>query len=79
MEQPAQQIASVVRVVTKADAFVKLAQEQATLAQLLRRFKLAAQLRSLRLIDAVIQRLGIHHVDGDAVIIAPPRPSAIRP
>ncbi|HEX9045875.1 MAG TPA: hypothetical protein VF988_02515, partial [Verrucomicrobiae bacterium] len=35
VEQPAQQIASVVRVVTKADAFVKLAQEQATLAQLL--------------------------------------------
>jgi hypothetical protein len=38
IEQPAQQIASVVRVVSKSDTFVKLAQEQATLAQLLRRF-----------------------------------------
>ena len=38
VEQPAQQIASIVRVVAKADTFVKLAQEQATLAQLLRRF-----------------------------------------
>ena len=38
IEQPAQHIASVVRVVTKADTFVKLAQQQAALAQLLRRF-----------------------------------------
>ncbi|MGA9451068.1 MAG: hypothetical protein WBW41_06950 [Verrucomicrobiia bacterium] len=38
IEQPAQQIASVVRVVSKADTFVKLAQQQAALAQLLRRF-----------------------------------------
>ena len=38
IEQPAQQIASVVRVVLKADTFVKLAQQQAALAQLLRRF-----------------------------------------
>jgi hypothetical protein len=36
--QPAQQIASVVRLVSKADTFVKLAQQQATLAQMLRRF-----------------------------------------
>jgi hypothetical protein len=38
VEEPAQQIASVVRVVAKADTFVKLAQEQAALVQLLRRF-----------------------------------------
>ena len=38
VEQPAQQIASVVRVLARADAFVKLAQQQATLAQMLRRF-----------------------------------------
>ena len=38
VEQPAQQIAAVVRVVTKADTFVKLAQQQAAVAQLLRRF-----------------------------------------
>ncbi len=38
IEQPAQQIASVVRVVLKADTFVRLAQEQAALAQMLRRF-----------------------------------------
>ena len=38
VEQPAQQIASVVRVVSKADTFVKLAQEQAAVAQMLRRF-----------------------------------------
>ena len=38
VEQPAQQIASVVSVVSRADTFVKLAQQQAALAQLLRRF-----------------------------------------
>ncbi|HZI33076.1 MAG TPA: hypothetical protein VFF11_12105, partial [Candidatus Binatia bacterium] len=38
VEQPAQQIAAVVRVVAKADTFVKLAQRQAALAQMLRRF-----------------------------------------
>ena len=38
VEQPAQQIASVVGVVSKADTFVKLAQQQAALAQMLRRF-----------------------------------------
>ena len=38
VEQPAQQIASVVRVLAQADTFVKLAQQQATLAQMLRRF-----------------------------------------
>lgn len=38
VEQPAQQIASVVRLVSKADTFVKLAQQQAALAQMLRRF-----------------------------------------
>jgi hypothetical protein len=38
VEQPAQQIAAVVRVVTKSDAFVALAKRQAELAQLLRRF-----------------------------------------
>jgi hypothetical protein len=38
VEQPAQQIASVVSVVSRADTFVKLAQQQAELAQLLRRF-----------------------------------------
>jgi hypothetical protein len=36
--QPAQQIASVVQVLSKADTFVKLAQEQAVVAQMLRRF-----------------------------------------
>jgi len=36
--QPAQQIASVVQVVSRADSFVKLAQEQAVVAQMLRRF-----------------------------------------
>jgi len=38
VEQPAQQIAAVVRVVARADTFVKLAQQQAALAQMLRRF-----------------------------------------
>jgi hypothetical protein len=38
VEQPAQQIAAVVRVVSRADTFVQLAQQQAALAQLLRRF-----------------------------------------
>ena len=38
VEQPAQQITSVVSVVSRADTFVKLAQQQAALAQLLRRF-----------------------------------------
>jgi len=38
VEQPAQQIASVVAVMSRADTFVKLAQRQAELAQLLRRF-----------------------------------------
>jgi hypothetical protein len=38
IEQPAQQIVSVVRVVTQADTFVKLAQQQAEIARLLRRF-----------------------------------------
>jgi 3-methyladenine DNA glycosylase Tag len=38
VKQPAQQIASVVSVVSRADAFVRLAQQQAELAQLLRRF-----------------------------------------
>jgi hypothetical protein len=38
VEQPAQQIADVVRVLARADTFVKLAQQQATLAQMLRRF-----------------------------------------
>jgi hypothetical protein len=38
VEQPAQQIAAVARVVSQADNFVKLAQQQAALAQLLRRF-----------------------------------------
>ncbi|PWU17993.1 MAG: hypothetical protein C5B50_10115 [Verrucomicrobia bacterium] len=36
--QPAQQIASVARVLAKADTFVKLAKQQAALADLLRRF-----------------------------------------
>jgi len=36
--QPAQQIASVVQVMSRADAFVHLAQQQATLAEMLRRF-----------------------------------------
>jgi hypothetical protein len=36
--QPAQQIASVIQVLSRADAFVNLAQQQATLAQMLRRF-----------------------------------------
>jgi hypothetical protein len=36
--QPAQQIASVVQVASRADAFVRLAQQQAALAQMLRRF-----------------------------------------
>jgi len=35
---PAQQIASVARVVSRADAFVRLAQQQAALAEMLRRF-----------------------------------------
>jgi hypothetical protein len=38
VEQPAQQIVSVVRVLARADTFVKLAQEQAVLAGMLRRF-----------------------------------------
>lgn len=38
VDQPAQQIASVVRVLAKADTFAKLAQEQAALAQMLRRY-----------------------------------------
>ncbi|HHY84971.1 MAG TPA: hypothetical protein GYA07_05485 [Verrucomicrobia bacterium] len=38
IHQPAQQIASVVQVLARADAFVKLARQQAVLAQLLRRF-----------------------------------------
>jgi hypothetical protein len=38
VEQPAQQIASVVRLVSQADTFVKLAQEQAVLAQMLGRY-----------------------------------------
>jgi hypothetical protein len=38
VEKPAQQIASVVSVVSRADTFVKLAQQQAALAQMLRRF-----------------------------------------
>ncbi len=38
VEQPAQQIAAVVRVLARADTFVKLAQQQAVLAQLLQRF-----------------------------------------
>jgi hypothetical protein len=38
VEQPAQQIASVVRLLSRADTFVKLAQQQAVLAQMLRRF-----------------------------------------
>jgi hypothetical protein len=38
VEQPAQQIAEVVRVLARADTFVQLAQQQATLAQMLRRF-----------------------------------------
>ncbi len=38
VEQPAQQIAAVVSVVSKADTFVRLAQQQAALAQMLRRF-----------------------------------------
>jgi len=38
VEQPAQEIASVVRVLAKADAFTKLAQQQATVAQMLRRY-----------------------------------------
>jgi len=36
--QPAQQIASVVQVMSRADAFVRLAQQQAAIAQMLRRF-----------------------------------------
>ncbi len=36
--QPAQQIAAVAHLLARADAFVKLAQQQATLAQMLRRF-----------------------------------------
>ncbi len=36
--QPAQQIASVAQVLARADAFVRLAQQQATLARMLRRF-----------------------------------------
>jgi hypothetical protein len=38
MGQPAQQIAAVVQVVSRADTFVRLAQQQAALAQMLRRF-----------------------------------------
>ena len=38
VEQPAQQIASVVHLVSQADTFVKLAQAQAALAQMLARF-----------------------------------------
>jgi len=38
VNQPAQQIASVVQVLARADTFVKLAQEQAVVAQMLRRF-----------------------------------------
>lgn len=38
VEQPAQEIASVVRVLAKADAFAKLAQQQATVAEMLRRY-----------------------------------------
>jgi len=38
VEQPAHEIASVVRVLAKADAFTKLAQQQATVAQMLRRY-----------------------------------------
>jgi acetyl esterase/lipase len=38
VEQPAQQIAAVVRVLARADTFVKLAQQQAVLAQMLQRF-----------------------------------------
>ena len=38
VEQPAQQITTVVHLVSRADTFVKLAGEQATLAQMLRRF-----------------------------------------
>jgi hypothetical protein len=38
VDQPAQQIAQVARVVARADTFVKLAQEQATLARMLQRF-----------------------------------------
>jgi hypothetical protein len=38
VEQPAREIASVARVVARADTFVKLAQQQAALAQMLRRY-----------------------------------------
>lgn len=38
VEQPAQQIVSVVRVLARADTFVKLAQQQSVLAGMLRRF-----------------------------------------
>ena len=38
VEQPAQQIASTVRLLARADTFVKLAQQQAALAGMLRRF-----------------------------------------
>jgi hypothetical protein len=38
VSQTAQQIASVIHVLSRADAFVNLAQQQATLAQMLRRF-----------------------------------------
>ncbi len=38
VEQPAQQIAGVARLLAKADSFVKLAQEEAALAQMCRRF-----------------------------------------
>jgi hypothetical protein len=38
VDQPAQEIASVARLLAKADSFAKLSQEQATVAQLLRRF-----------------------------------------
>jgi len=67
VEQPAQQIASVVRVVTKADTFVKLAQEQATLAQLLRRF--ADKTNALtRLEQMEVQELSHQqHLIGDAL------------
>jgi hypothetical protein len=38
VDQPAQQIAAVAHLLARADTFVKLAQQQATLAQMLRRF-----------------------------------------
>jgi hypothetical protein len=38
VDQPAQQIAAVAHLLARADAFVKMAQQQATLAQMLRRF-----------------------------------------